>query len=94
MKVLFSNEKFVDIDGVYNSQNDRMWTVDGADADKKGGIEQRRKFSSKVMIWLGACSNGVTPLVILDERTDDHTVYIEKVLPVALKYGNETFGRD
>ena len=36
----------------------------------------------------------LTPLVILDERTVDHTVYIEKVLPVALKYGNQFFGSD
>ena len=46
------------------------------------------------MVWLGACSKGITPLVILDEGTVDHTVYIKKVLSVALKYGNETFGRD
>ena len=47
------------------------------------------------MVWLGACYKGVTPLVILEEETVDHTVYIKKkVLPVALKYGNETFGRD
>ena len=46
------------------------------------------------MVWLSACSKGVTPLVILDERTVDHNVYIKKVLPVPLKYENETFGRD
>ena len=46
------------------------------------------------MVWLGACSNGVTPLVILDEGTVNHTVYMEKVLPVALKYGNQVFGGD
>ena len=94
LRILFSDEKFFDIDGVYNSQNDRVWAVDRTDADKKGGIKQRRKFPSKVMVWLGACSKGITPLVIVDEETVDHTVYIKKVLPVALKYGNETFGRD
>ena len=73
-----------------NSQNNRVWAVDRADADKKGGIKQRQK----VMVWLGACSKGIMPLVILDEGTVDHTVHIKKVLPVALKYGNETFGRD
>ena len=71
-----------------------MCAVDRADANKKGGIKQRRKFPSKVMVWLDACSKGVTPLVIFDEGTIDHTVYIKKVLPVALKYGNETFGGD
>ena len=61
---------------------------------KKGGIKQRRKSPSKVMVWLGACSKSVMPLVILDEATVDHTFYIEKVLPVALKYGNRVFGSD
>ena len=64
--------------------------VDRADADKKGGIKQRQK----VMVWLAASSKGITPLFILDEGTVDHTVYIKKVLPLALKYGSETFSRD
>ncbi|CAF2133666.1 unnamed protein product, partial [Rotaria magnacalcarata] len=68
--------------------------VDRADADKNGGTQQKRKFPQKVMVWLGACSKGLTPLVILDEGTVDHTVYIEKVLSVALKYGNQFFGSD
>ena len=46
------------------------------------------------MVWLGACFKGITPLMIPGEGTVDHTVYIKKVLPVALKYENETFGRD
>ena len=41
------------------------------------------------MVWLGACSRGITLLVILDEGTVDHSCYIKNVLPVALKYGNE-----
>ena len=94
MRILFSNEKFFDINGVYNSQNDRVWAVDRADADEKGGIQQRRKFPQKVMVWLGACFKGITPLVILDSGTVDHDYYIKKVLPVALKYGNKVFGDD
>ena len=50
MKILCSDEKFFDIDGVDNSQNDRMWAEDCADADKKDGIKQRRKFPQKVMV--------------------------------------------
>ena len=60
---------------------------------KKSGIKQRRKFAQQVMVWLCVCSKGIMPLVILDEGTVDHTVYIKKVLPVALKYGNETCSR-
>ena len=82
MRILFSDEKFFDIDGVYNSQNDRVWAVDRADADKKGGMKQRRKSPQKLMVCLGACSKGITPLVILDEGTVDHTVYIKKCFPL------------
>ena len=46
------------------------------------------------MVWLGACSKGITPFVILNEGTADHAVYIEKVLPVALKYWNQVLGSD
>ena len=94
MRILLPDEKFFDIDGVYNSQNDRMWAVDRADTIKKDGIKQKRKVPSKVMVWLGACFKGVTRLVISDEGTVDHSVYIEKMLPVASKYGNEAFGGD
>ena len=50
MKVLFSDEKSFDIDGVYNSQNYRVWAVDRADADEKGGSQRKRKFPQKVMV--------------------------------------------
>ena len=94
MKILFSDQRVCDIDGVYNFQNDRMWAVDRTDANKKGAIKQRRKFPSDVIVWLGVCSKGVTSLVILDEGTVDYTVYIEKVLLVALKYRNKVFSSD
>ena len=47
LKILFSDEKMFDIDGVYNTQNDRVWAVDRADANKNGGIQRRRKFHKK-----------------------------------------------
>ena len=52
-KILFSDEKIFDIDGVCNAQNNRMWAVDLEAADEKVGRKQKRKFSQKVMIWLG-----------------------------------------
>ncbi|CAF3811241.1 unnamed protein product [Rotaria magnacalcarata] len=60
LKILFSDETMFDIDGVYNTQNDLVWAVDCADADKNGGIQQRRKFPQKVTVWFGACSKGLT----------------------------------
>jgi hypothetical protein len=49
--------------------------------------------AQKVMVWLGVCSKGVTPLVIFDQGTVDRAGYIQKVLPIALKYGSKTFGK-
>lgn len=94
LRILFSDEKMFDLDGMYNAQNDRIWAVNRAEADKKGGVKQKRKFPQKVMVWLGACSKGLTPLVILDKGTVDHERYIKEVLPVAFRYGNKVFGND
>ena len=35
MKILFSDEKMFDIDGVYNSQNERIWAANRMEADAK-----------------------------------------------------------
>ncbi|CAF4679245.1 unnamed protein product, partial [Rotaria magnacalcarata] len=94
MKILFSDEKLFDIDGIYNSQNDRIWTVSRAEADEKDGVKQNRKFPQKVMVWLAVCSKGVSPTVMSDEGTIDHDRYIREVLAVALKYGNDILGTD
>ncbi len=92
MKILFSNEETLDIDGVYNSQNDRIWAVNLSEADIKGGTRQKRKYPQKVMVWLGVCSKGVSPLLIFENGTVDDDRYIKEVLPVALKFGNDMFG--
>ena len=92
LNILFSVEKMFDIDGVYNSQNDRIWTVSSAAADIKDGIRQKRKFPPKVIVCLGVCSKCVSSLVIFESGTLDHNRYIKEVLPVALKYDNDVFG--
>ena len=37
MKILFSDDIF-DLDGIYNSENNRIWAVNHPAADTKGGI--------------------------------------------------------
>ena len=94
MPILFSDEKLFDIDGVYNVQTDRVWAPSRVEANECGEIKMKRKFLiQKVMVWLGACSKGITSLVIFEEDTLDHDRYIKEVLPVALKYGNKVFGK-
>ncbi|CAF0849042.1 unnamed protein product [Adineta ricciae] len=92
MRILFSDEKMFDLDAIYNSQNQRIWVASRDEADEKGGIKMKQKFSQKFMVWLGVCSEGMIPLVIFDQGTMDHARYIQKVLPIAFKYGNKTFG--
>ena len=50
MKIVFSDKKLFDIDRIYNSQNDRIWTVNRAEANINGGIRQIRKYPQKVMV--------------------------------------------
>ena len=61
MRFLFSDEKMFDIDGVYNSQNDRIWAINRQNAYKAGGRMQKRKFPQKVMVWLGVWCAVVRP---------------------------------
>ena len=91
---LFSDEKLFDIDSAYNSQNDRIWAVSRPQADVGGRVKRKRKFPTIVMVWMGTCNKGLTPLVILDKGTVNHERYIKEVLPVALRFGNKMFGDD
>ena len=92
MKIPFSDEKMFDIDGVYNSQNERIWAANCMEADAKDGIKRRRKYPQKVTVWLAVCSQEVSPLIIFEDGTLDHVRCINEVLPVALQYGNKIFG--
>ena len=38
-----------DFDSMYNAQNDRIWAVNREEADKRGDVQQKRKFPQKVM---------------------------------------------
>ena len=86
--------RYFDLNGIYNSQNDRVWAVNREEADRKGGIHEKTKFPVKVMIWLGVCSEGLTSPVIFEEGTMDAKRYIDEVLPIALKSGNKMLGNN
>lgn len=93
-RILFSDEKWFTVNGVYNRQNDRIWAVNRAEADGNGGIHQKKKFPQGIMVWLGACTKGLSPLVIIEKGTVNREVYMEKILPVAKRYGNKVFDND
>jgi hypothetical protein len=93
-KIMFSDEKRFDVDGVYNRQNDRIYAPNREQADKDGGIHQKTKFPQGVMVWLGVCYEGVTSPVIIEKGTINHQRYIDEILPVALKYGQKLMGNE
>ena len=92
MRILFSDEKMFDISGIYNAQNDCIWAPSRTAVNRRGGVRTRRNFPTKLMVWLEACTKGVTPLVIFPDGAADPARYIKEVLPVALKYRNHVFG--
>ncbi|CAF1658569.1 unnamed protein product [Rotaria magnacalcarata] len=50
MRILFSDEKMFDLDGIYNSQNQPILAASRDEADEHGGIKMRQKFTQKVMV--------------------------------------------
>ena len=50
LRIVFSDEKFFDIDDVYNSQNERVWAINCTDADEKGDTMQKQKLPQKAMV--------------------------------------------
>src|ERR1700722_18270446 len=66
---LFLVEKMFELEGMYNTQNDRMWAINRQEADKKGGVKKKHQYLTKVMVWLGACRERLTLLIILDKGT-------------------------
>ena len=47
MRILFFDEKMFDLDGIYNSQNDRIWAVNREEANRRGGKKTATKVSTK-----------------------------------------------
>ena len=93
-KILFSDKKRFDIDGVYNRQNDIIYAPSRQEADNNGGVHGKSKYPQGVMAWLGVCYNGVTRPIIIEDGTINHQRYIKKILPVALKNGQKLMGEE
>ena len=68
MRILFSDEN---LDGIYNSQNDRIWAIIRGKVNQSSRRKQQGKFAEKVMVWLAVCLENVVPLF-----------YLEKVLSI------------
>ena len=49
-KCRFTDEKYFDLAGIYNLQNDRVQAPSREEVDRKGGFHQKTKHPGKVMI--------------------------------------------
>ena len=47
MRILFSHEKMFDLDGIHNSENDRTWTVNREEANRRGGKNSKESLQKK-----------------------------------------------
>ena len=74
-KCLFTDEKYFDLDGTCNSQNDRVCALSREEADRKGDFHQKTKHPGKVMVWLGACAKGLTTSIIFENETMNAEAY-------------------
>ena len=92
-QILFSDEKYFSVEGVFNRQNDRIYASSRLEADQRGGVHPTSKYPKRVMVWLGACHNGLTsPLFFKPGETLTHKNYIDVVLPHALSEGERLLG--
>ena len=89
---LLQMKNILTLAGIYNSQNDRVWTPSREEADRNGGFRQKAKRPGKVMVWLDACAKGLTTRVIFENGTMDPEVYINEVLPIALECDDKVSG--
>ena len=53
-------------------------------------LGKNESFPQKVVVWLGVCSKGVYSFMIFEDGTMNHDRYIKEVLPVTVKFGNDT----
>ena len=67
-KVLFSDKKYFQFDGIYNRQGIRIYAGTWEEADCKGGIRRKTQHPIQVTVRLGTYFQGVTRPVIIEER--------------------------
>ena len=89
-----SDKKYFQLDGIYNRQDIRIYAASHEEADCKNDIHRKNQHSVQVLVWLGACFQGVTRLGIIEEGTFSADRYIEEVLSIVLEDDKVRLGDD
>ncbi|CAF2059051.1 unnamed protein product [Rotaria magnacalcarata] len=95
-KILLFLEKYFELDGTYNCENDRVSTACQQDVNEHKGIRWKAKFPKRIMIWLAVSKNGRSiPIIFKPGETLTHENYIKIVLaPHALSEGRRLLDDD
>ncbi|KIH62180.1 hypothetical protein ANCDUO_07539 [Ancylostoma duodenale] len=64
-RILFSDEKWFDVERAHNRQNDRVRLKGKPPLEEK--MTTRRQIPKQVMVWTGITYTGKTPLIFVDE---------------------------
>jgi len=84
------------IDPPLNSQNNRLWSAGRKkDIDPRRLLQQRAKFSERVMVSAGVCDNGKGRLHFVDEKVKVNAeYYMKSLLPQLLSDCHTLLGND
>ncbi|GFW01962.1 uncharacterized protein TNCV_1148421 [Trichonephila clavipes] len=63
-RFLFTGEKFLTVQQVHNSQNNRIWCMD---TPSISATVQHRQYPKSFMVWGGICASGKISLVFVEE---------------------------
>ena len=95
-RVFFTDEKVFYIDPPLNSQNNRLWSVGRKkNIDPRRLLQQRAKFSQRVMVSAGVCDSGKGRLHFVDEKVKVNAeYYMKSLLPGLLNDCHTLLGDD
>ncbi|CAF4444585.1 unnamed protein product [Rotaria sp. Silwood2] len=65
-KILFTDEKYFELDGIFNRQNDHVYAPCKQDADEHKGTRPTAKFPKRIMVWLAASKNALSLQIIFE----------------------------
>ena len=49
-KILFTDEKYFSLEGIFNRQNERVYAASRQEADAQGGIHEKTKYPKRIMV--------------------------------------------
>ena len=90
--MVFVDEKIFTKNGYFNPKNDVVWADSRSDANERGGIHEKEKYSISVMVALDATWNGLTEPYFFDQNEWlNGTTYHENLLPFYKEEGDRLF---